>query len=343
MAKFNEKDRRFKTIRKTSYSANAFYLALHLVYFILFLIAKLYVMVYVTLGIIVLYALFFFLIRAKKYFLFTIICGNEFLAFIIFASIILGFETGFHLLLIGLSVVSFFTTYFAKKTSAIESYIWVGLSSIIYVALVLVDHFNAPIFSIDSWLETTLMILHVTIVFVIITAFLTVFLKYATSLEKKIVNESRTDELTQISNRYGLYDFYEDIKDKSNTVLALFDIDDFKNINDTYGHVAGDYVLKTVAQLADNVIDDSFVCRYGGEEFVIMIEDDMSEGYFKRLEAFRKIIENQEFEFEKMKTHLTVTIGAVKYIDKIDLTKWVELADEKMYKGKNSGKNKTVI
>ena len=157
------------------------------------------------------------------------------------------------------------------------------------------------------------------------------------------MNESRTDELTQISNRYGLYDFFDLEEDKSSMALALFDIDDFKNINDTYGHVAGDYVLKRVAEIATTVLNDSFVCRYGGEEFVVVLSDDEQHSFFDRLEVLRKNVEKETFEFEKVKINITITIGVVNYIEGTSLEKWVEAADKKMYSGKNSGKNKTVI
>lgn len=153
------------------------------------------------------------------------------------------------------------------------------------------------------------------------------------------MNESRTDELTQINNRYSLYDYFDQEKDKSNLSLAIFDIDDFKNINDGYGHVTGDYVLKTVAEIINNQLSDSFVCRYGGEEFVVVMNKNVA---YKKLEEIRKTIEKTTFEFNNNKINITTTIGIAEYINGISLEKWIENADKKMYSGKNSGKNKTV-
>ena len=125
-------------------------------------------------------------------------------------------------------------------------------------------------------------------------------------------------------------------------MLALFDIDNFKLINDKYGHTTGDYILTRVAEITLNTLSDSFVCRYGGEEFVIVLSEK-DESVFDRLESLRKTFENEIFEFENSKIHITITIGAVKYEDNLPLEKWVELADIKMYSGKKTGKNKTVI
>ena len=170
--------------------------------------------------------------------------------------------------------------------------------------------------------------------------YLVVFIRYALSLEKKIIGESRTDELTQINNRYALYDYFNQEDHKSSKALALFDIDNFKKINDVYGHVTGDFILKRVAELATDALKESFVCRYGGEEFVIVLDNNT---YYEKLETLRKSIEKETFEFEGNKHHITITIGAMNYQDNSSLEKWVELADEKMYFGKKTGKNKTVI
>ena len=342
MAVIDQKNH-YKTIRKTCLSANIIYLILHIFYLILFIVSKLYILVYVTAGVIAIYLLFFLLIWKKKYYLYALICGNEFFGYIAVTTLMLGFSTGFHLYLAGLCIVSFFTSYFSKTKDIKGSVVWVVLSLVIYLTLFFVSEFNAPYYQIEKWLEITLFTTNAVVLFGFIASYMVVFLKYALSLEKKIMNESRTDELTQINNRYGLYDFFEEHEDKSNKVLALFDIDDFKNINDKYGHVTGDYVLKKVAEITSTILVDSFVCRYGGEEFVVVLNDEGGDNVFNSLENLRKSIEKETFEYENDKVNITITIGAIAYSKDISLEEWVELADQKMYYGKNTGKNKTVI
>ena len=341
MSAINDKSQHYKTIAKTCYTANILYLVLHVFYLVLFLIAKLYILVYVTAGVIALYIFFFFLIYKKKYYPYALLCGNEFFAYIAVTTVMLGFNTGFHFYLIALCIVSFFTTYFSKSKNLKGSLIWVGLSLAIYLTLYFVTKFNAPYYVIDQWLEITLFTTHAIVVFLFIASYLLVFLKYALSLEKKIMIQSRTDELTQIGNRYALFDYFE-AESKDDKIVALFDIDDFKNINDKYGHVTGDFILKRVAELTTENLKDSFVCRYGGEEFVVVFNSDNFDAVIEELETFRKNIEKETFEFENAKINLTITIGVSQYKDDISLEKWVELADEKMYFGKNNGKNKIV-
>lgn len=343
MSLASDQKQHYRTIDKTCYAANTIYLFVHIFYLILFLIAQLFILVAVNAAIIVIYLLFFILLKKKKYYIYALCCGNLFFAFVSVTTIMLGFATGFHFYLIGLCVVSFFTSYFSKNTNLKGSIVWVGLSLTIYLVLYFVTKFNAPYYAIDQWLEITLFTTHAVAVFAFVAAYLVVFLRYALSLEHKIMNESRTDELTQINNRYGLYDYFDLEEDKSTKVLALFDIDDFKNINDEHGHVTGDYVLKRVAEITTEVLSDSFVCRYGGEEFVIVLDVDKGQRYSEKLEDLRKRIESETFEFEGEKLNITITIGAALYAKEMPLEEWVELADEKMYRGKRTGKNKVVL
>lgn len=343
MEKETNKHFKYSTIKKTCYAANIIYLVLHVFYLILFIVGKFNTLIYIDAAVILLYVLFFFLIKKKKYYIYALCCGNLFFGFISATTIMLGFNTGFHFYLIGLCVVSFFTTYFSRNRNTKGSIFWVGLSLAIYLTLYFVTQFSAPHYVVEKWMEMTLFTIHAAIVFAFIAAYLIVFLKYAVSLESKIMNESRTDELTQISNRYGLYDYFDEAEDKTAMVLALFDIDDFKNINDTYGHVTGDYVLQQVAAITTETLEDSFVCRYGGEEFVIILNSDQKNSYYTQLEKVRERIEKETFKFNGVKINITITLGAAEYSKDISLEKWVAIADERMYAGKKSGKNKVVL
>ena len=303
MSLANDKKQYYKTIKKTCYTANIAYIILHALYLLLFVIAHCDILVYVTAGALAIDLLSFILIEKRKYYIYALVCGNQFLAFISVTTIMAGFASGFHFYLIGLCIVSFF------KKSVRGSIIWVGLSLTIYLTLFFITEFNAPYYDIPKWLEMVLFTINAIMVFMFIVCYLVVFLRYALSLEKKIMNESRTDELTQINNRYALYDYF-DTEDKSSKVLAT------------------------------KVLDDSFVCRYGGEEFVVILEEN---NFLNRLEQLRNAVEKETMEIENAKIKVTITIGAVNHLKDLSLEEWVELADEKMYTGKNTGKNKTVI
>lgn len=160
---------------------------------------------------------------------------------------------------------------------------------------------------------------------------------------------SLTDELTGLSNRR----YYESSIEKeflrskrynSKLTLAIFDIDFFKKINDTYGHQCGDYILKQVSYAALQTFrkTDS-VFRIGGEEFaVILAESDISQAIIP-LERFRKTIETLDLKYNNENINVTVSIGACQLSD--DILKKEDLihkADTALYEAKNSGRNKTV-
>lgn len=330
----------YKTIRKTCFIANIAYLILRIFYLVLFIIVGIYPLVWYTVGTIVFYLLCFFLIKKKKYYLYALLCGNEYFAYIIVTTLLIGFASGFHLYLIGLSVVSFFATYFSKQKKINLSLLWAGISVSIYLTIYFVTLYNAPKYVIPAWMQTTLLTVHIVVAFLFVSFYLVTFTKYSLSLENKIMLESRTDELTQINNRYGLYDYFAQEDNISSKSLAIFDIDNFKITNDTYGHVAGDFILKRIAEIMNEVLSDCFVCRYGGEEFIVVLN---TKGCFLKLESLRKAIEKEEIEYEEHIHKITITIGVAPYKKDISIEKWIENADSKMYTGKNSGKNKTVI
>ena len=153
-----------------------------------------------------------------------------------------------------------------------------------------------PYYHFEKWITSIFFGIHIVIVFAFIIGYLMIFTKYAVTLENKIKNESRVDQLTKLSNRYDLFNYLESIDDKFNYSLAILDIDDFKKINDTYGHICGDYILKEIARISKQNSTDCFVSRYGGEEFIVIVKTlkDSSIAY-NQLERIRSIIENNDF------------------------------------------------
>ena len=157
--------------------------------------------------------------------------------------------------------------------------------------------------------------------------------------------EAEHDPLTGLYNRGGgVMLIRRCVERHESGAFLIIDIDDFKMVNDTYGHVCGDYILTSIAQITTETMNDEFVCRYGGEEFIIILKNEKKNQVFQRLETLRKNIENYAFEFEDKKIHITITLGAAKYTKNINsLASWIEVADAKLYDGKQTGKNKTIL
>lgn len=138
---------------------------------------------------------------------------------------------------------------------------------------------------------------------------------------------------------------------KQPLAVILLDIDNFKNINDTYGHQAGDMVLKKTAELVCaccrtkrplNKID--FVARYGGEELIIMLHSKLSDAALKAAERIREGVEKHSFEWEGRRIMVTISLGvAALHPGEHVPDLMVRRADEALYRAKKSGKNKVCI
>jgi diguanylate cyclase len=160
--------------------------------------------------------------------------------------------------------------------------------------------------------------------------------------------EMMKDPLTQVYNRRA---FDEKIKDQLNRfsrynesfALLIFDMDHFKKINDTYGHTAGDIVLKTVASLAkDSIRAVDFLGRFGGEEYVIILDKvELSEA-FTISEKIRTNIGSHEFLYKKQNVGVSVSIGVAVCKKEDSAESLLKRADEALYKAKDNGRNQTV-
>lgn len=175
--------------------------------------------------------------------------------------------------------------------------------------------------------------------------------KELTFLNEKLEKLADTDGLTRLNNRRFLFiEGERELKraTRYNHTIAAFmiDIDHFKNINDTYGHQAGDYILKRVGKLLTSTFRESdIICRYGGEEFVTILPETNPKLAFRSAEKIRKVIEKETFNFEGNEIKLTISVGvAIKTPDmNIDLKKLIGYADKGLYSAKAQGRNKSVL
>ncbi|RPG44265.1 MAG: diguanylate cyclase [Gammaproteobacteria bacterium TMED112] len=183
--------------------------------------------------------------------------------------------------------------------------------------------------------------------------------KVASTLERKALREREeqllselhrqaiTDEMTGIPNRRYVFDILEksfseiEKESKEHFATAIFDIDHFKNVNDTYGHAAGDEIIRKVSTIATSVISSPDIFgRIGGEEFLAVIFNNSKEHLQQICEKVRSTIENSETLFDNQKIRVTISGGVCFTHESTSVSDMVNKADERLYLAKKNGRNK---
>lgn len=171
------------------------------------------------------------------------------------------------------------------------------------------------------------------------------------NLNNKLKELSVIDELSGLHNRRHFYDtlnktmkIFARVRGrgyKSTFSLVLMDIDDFKIINDTCGHLVGDDAIRHVAHLLKkNTRLSDYVFRYGGDEFAVILPDTDLFGSKEFANRLRGVVEATPFVHEDKKHTITISLGTATYLDQVDSVELVQEADMNLYTSKSSGKNR---
>ncbi|QAA35149.1 GGDEF domain-containing protein [Clostridium manihotivorum] len=149
-----------------------------------------------------------------------------------------------------------------------------------------------------------------------------------------------TDKLTELYNRRffvgKMVDEMKKLKDNDLGIsLLMIDVDNFKIINDTYGHSSGDLVLKELANIIKpNIRARDTITRFGGEEFAIILPETNKEKAIIVAEKIRNLVASHVFRFKEDERNVTISIGVVSVRDQVDTQLLIDLADRALYKAK---------
>lgn len=123
--------------------------------------------------------------------------------------------------------------------------------------------------------------------------------------------------------------------------IIISDIDHFKRVNDTYGHLAGDFILKEIANIFKSSCREFDIPgRYGGEEFIILLPETNRDGAIEFAERLRKLIEGLTLEYNNIKFNITISFGVAELKDDAAIADFIKRADEALYVAKETGRNK---
>ncbi len=287
----------------------------------------------------------YFLLKNNKNELFINLFFTQLWIFLISAVLLIGWEYGFQQYLFAMICALFLPFYIPEQTK-IKRYKFLG---IVFVLTYLILQYICFKFDVGIHKnEVKMQLLHgfnSLLSATIVMMFSALSTLFANETRKKLSRRADFDELTGLYNRYALHQILDNYKNNNDDFyVAIADIDFFKKINDTYGHNVGDQVLIMISKIfKDNVNSNIDVGRWGGEEFLIICNSNITYDNFKKmLENIRIKVKNKKSIILKNEIRITISIGVSKSDKNMDIEKIIGDADVNLYKAKESGRNKLI-
>ena len=271
------------------------------------------------------------------------------------ASICVGWQFGFAQYIIAIVPVGFYTCYRLeiKRHRFTIATLAAVFAAVSFLFCKFLSFFWEPVVVLDNVvLEFVLYVFNSLCAFTFLIIFSLIFifeirlssnqLKHQNAILDKLAS---TDPLTGLYNRRSMDIFLSQaVETESNFALIMCDIDDFKKVNDTYGHDLGDVVLKGVASItAEQVKEKGYVCRWGGEEILILLNNASEENTFRIAENIRRNVSNRMFDLNEKWVHCSLTLGIAFHHTDEAVEETITRADYKLYRGKKSGKNVVIM
>lgn len=263
------------------------------------------------------------------------------------AVVFIGWDSGFCMYCIALVSVVFFLSRAAENYNRrLHHPLLLSISiSIFYFLLRFYALKKKPLYVIPVFWTKFFYLTNSAITFVAVICFAKIYSDAIESIERAYRRESNIDELTLLYNRRKARDILGDVHEAAMDsgvpyMVAMMDVDDFKQINDTYGHNAGDYALLSVShKILCHISDNTKACRWGGDEFLLIGTPSKDEAS-SILELLRQDVERTEFRHDGVSFRLTVTIGVASYNENSTISEVIGRADAALYRAKNAGKNR---
>ncbi len=327
---------------------SASFLLIHVSMLVIFLRCGVTPMAVFNLGSIAFYLFSFALIQKEMLGLYTDLVYAEVVAHMSCAVLLTGWDSDFQVAIVGMNAFVFFSEYLERYLDIRHAHALplcvIGTFS--YLGTCAVSALRPAPYAITSTMSLFLRLAWGAIVFAVSAMVLQAFVREANKSEKALSRRLMHDKLTGLPNRYYVTDYLDKLSRDGKLDkywIALADIDDFKRVNDTYGHNCGDLVLENVAQMLRESLKDAKVCRWGGEEFLAIgpIGDGV-EAQLELLDRARKTVAGRRLWYDEHRVGVTITMGFAAYEKGYTTSEWINAADEKLYVGKQSGKNQVV-
>lgn len=287
---------------------------------------------------------------SKDRLLLTFFCAYiEIVLHTLLSIILIGNDFGFQLYIPSIIPLLFYVVFSIDQYGHLKyPIIYSVVSLLFFTAANIYNYYFEPVYqNINKNIKLGLFLYNSFIVFTMLILFSLLFiLQIRGSIRnielqrQKLASVANTDPLTGLLNRRKFMEDIQDlIKSNKNFTILLSDIDDFKKINDTYGHDCGDQMLINVtSQFKALVTNPNLVCRWGGEEIIVLYSGTFEEGIAFG-ELLRATVANSSICYNDKNLSATITTGVAFFDGRESLDSVIVRADKALYKGKQNGKN----
>ena len=275
----------------------------------------------------------------------------EVTAYSVVSVYVIGWNSGSYNYLFSIvPIIIYFGCFLFKGSKRWMIVFLLAMNFTLFVIMYLLFADATPVYILQTPMRQIMRIFSTFVMFFSMVFYNTIYI-YSSEVERntlekenvQLTDDANRDTLTQLLNRRGflpVVDRYMRHEKYTEFCIAFCDIDNFKRINDSCGHDCGDEVLRHIAKLITRELPDCSVCRWGGEEIVILLNDYDIETGKEKMEEVRQIIESTPTVFFNKRVNKTLTIGLVEYNNSFrESEDLIRVADERMYYGKQHGKN----
>lgn len=330
---------------KSSYAVNSVILALVLGMMGIYHLLGARLLVYYSVFVAAVYLLNYLFISKYKLRLYIWATYTMLTLYMAICTIMLGYNYGFNLYAMSTIPLIYYVKYVSFKTGGKDPYpvFWTIMIIISCTLSSLYVVYYGPVYDAPAVGSYVFLGINTVTICLFLFVYSRKMFNMVTESEEKLDYQANHDALTGLVNRFYMRKVL--IKaietEPGENWIAMIDIDKFKSINDKYGHNAGDVVLKALGQLMVQVCSDCEVSRWGGEEFLIFGKSSaVSE---KVIEKLRAAVEAAETVADGKIIKFTITSGVAVHEKGQQMDRWIITADNKLYGGKENGRNRVVF
>ena len=291
-----------------------------------------------------------FRVLKKSPMLYLAIFIVEVLCHMILAIVFVGWNAGFQYYTFAMIPVMFFADHTIRKEggSSTHPMLFTALTILTFFACRFISYRFVPVYPIPIRIAFWTNTINGTMILLMLAVFSMIYVQRILEIENELVTNAEFDELTKLPNRHYLDRLLEEQKigaagGIAEYAVAILDIDNFKKVNDRFGHLAGDQVLKKLAGILARTASDNeniFAARWGGEEFMLLaIRENAFERLMELAEDVRRQLEDSVVYFDYWQIVVTASIGVSGTRESLNFKDLTEEADKCLYEAKGSGKN----